>query len=351
GEGAKALGHGAFASLVGGIIGVTILMFLGPFVAQGALLLHSPDRFSLILLALVIVSVIGGGSIAKGIIATMVGLMFATVGIDTMEPFARFHFGIPQLVAGVALIPAVIGIFAISELLVQAETGWKGAVITGKESRQKLRRRDFILKLSELKEIGLRTYAKSALIGTAVGALPGAGASMAAFMSYAEAKRASKHPERFGTGLPQGIAAAETANNAMCSGAIIPLLSLGIPGDAVTAMVFGVLLIQGMVPGPELILDKFHIIAPMYAALMVAAILVFISLMIFGPYYIKIASVNRAVLYSFIAMIAMVGVYAAAFSSFQMGVALFTGIIAYFFRKQGYPTIPILMGIILGPIA
>ena len=351
GEGAKALGHGAFASMIGGIIGVTILMFVAPVVARGALLLQSSDRFSLILLALVVVALIGGGSIAKGVAAAALGIMIGTIGIDPTDIVARFSFGIQPLVAGVGLIPVIVGAFAISEVLLQAETGWKGFGIAEKEAGAKLRRRDFIPRLRAIKEIGIITYLKSAVLGTGVGALPGAGATMAAFISYAEAKRASKHPERFGTGEVQGIAAAETANNAMCGGAIIPLVTLGIPGDTVTAMVFGVLLIHGMVPGPQLIVDRFDVIAPMYAALMVTAVLVFISLLIIGPYYIRIARINRAVLYTFIAMIAMIGTYASEFSTFQLAIALVMGVLAYFFRKHGYPIVPVLMGMILGPIA
>ncbi len=172
---------------------------------------------------------------------------------------------------------------------------------------------------------------------------------MASFIAYAEAKRVSKHPEEYGHGSHEGLAASEASNNAMCGGAVIPLLTLGIPGDAVTAIIFGVLLIHGLVPGPELIGSHFDVIAPMFAALFVAAIFIFISVLLFGPYYLKIAFLNRAVLYAFIAMISMVGTYASAFSVFQMWVALLIGTFAYILRTQGYPVIPMLMGVILGP--
>lgn len=348
GEGAKALRIAAFASLIGGVISVLMLMVIAPLIAKIALEIRTPDRFSLILLALVIVSVIQRGAIVKGIIATVIGLMFATVGMDMMEPIARFHFGTEELTAGLTLIPVIIGIFAISELLAQVEMGGKGLGITQKI---KLRRKDFIARTRELKELGWKTYAKGTLIGHLIGALPGAGASVATFLSYAEAKRVSKHPERYGKGTPEGIAATETANNAICGGALVPVLTFGIPGDATTAMVLGVFLIQGIVPGPLLLVKEFHLIAPMYAALFVSALLIPVALVIFGPYYLWLVRVNKAVLYSFIAVIAMVGAYVASFSSLQMGLALFTGVVAYFFRKQGYPTIPILMGYILGPLA
>jgi len=344
GEGAKALGHDAFASTIGGVIGAVILMCVAVPVARVALLFQTPDRFSLVLLALVTVSVITGESITKGIISTTIGLMLATVGMDLMIPRARFCFGSAQLIQGVKLLPAVIGLFAISEVLRQIEVGWKKLDIA-----QKIRRRDLIPTWAEIKEIGLRLYVKSALIGLFVGALPGGGASMAAFIAYAEAKRTSKHPEKYGKGILEGIAAAETANNAMCGGALIPLLTFGIPGDAVTAIIFGVLLIQGLIPGGELITEQIQVIAPMFAALLVSAILCFVSVIILGPYYLRIANLNKSVLYPLIAMIAIIGTYVSEFSIFQMWMALLIGVVAYFLRREGYPIVPMLMGIILGP--
>ena len=268
-----------------------------------------------------------------------------------MEPITRFHFGIAELTAGITLMPVIIGIFAISELLIQAETGGKELVMAQNELGNKLRRRDYIAGLREIKELGLKTFAKGCLTGHLIGALPGAGASVATFLAYAEAKRASKHPEEYGKGTPEGIAATETANNAICGGALVPVLAFGIPGDATTALLLGVFLIHGIVPGPLLLVEEFHLIAPMYAALFVSALLIPISLVTLGPYYLRLVRLNRAALYSFIAVIAMVGAYVATFCSFQMGLALFTGVVAYLFRKQGYPTIPILMGYILGPMA
>ena len=344
GQGAKALGHDAFASCIGGIIGAAILMCVAVPVARVALFFQTPDRFSLVLLAVVTVSVVMAKSITKGIIATTIGLMFATVGMDLFIPHARFHFGSAQLIQGVKLLPAVIGIFAVSEVLRQIEVGWQKLEIT-----QKIRRKDLIPTIAELKKIGLKLYIKSALIGNFVGALPGGGASMAAFIAYAEAKRSSKHPEEYGKGTLEGIAAAETANNAMCGGALIPLLTFGIPGDAVTAIIFGVLLIQGLIPGGRLITEQIHVIAPMFAALFVSAIFCFISMIAFGPYYLRLANLNKSVLYPFIAMIAIIGAYVSEFSIFQVWMALLIGVIAYFLRRENYPVVPLLMGIILGP--
>ena len=349
GDGAKALGLGAFASTIGGAIGALLLMFIAPYMAKVALLFQTADKFSLVVLALVTVAAVSTGSVVRSVIATVLGLMIATIGIDPMLAQGRFHFDSAYLIEGVNLLPAVIGLFAVCELFIQAENGWKTPELGNEADSMKVRRRDFIPLWAEIKEVGLATYLKSSLIGTFIGMLPGGGASMASFIAYAEAKRTSRHPEKYGNGSIEGLSASESANNAMCGGAIIPLLTLGIPGDAVTAIIFGVLLIHGLVPGPELLVSNFEIVAPLFAALLVSSFLVMLSALVLGPYYMKIARTNRAVLYGFIAMVSVVGTYASTFSMFQCWVALVIGLLAYAMRKLDYPIIPLLMGIILGP--
>lgn len=351
GRGAEALTHGAFASLIGGVGGVIILMFFCPIIAKGSLLLQTADRFSLIILSMVAVFIANKGSISKGVIATAIGIMLGTIGIDSQLPEGRFNYGLVSMTEGVELLPAIIGIFAISELLFQIEIG-SAKISTNIDVKAiKFRRRDFIPKIADLKSIGIKLYIKSTVIGNLVGALPGAGAAMAGFISYAEAKRSSKRPEDYGKGSIEGIAAVESSNNSMCAGAMIPLLTMGIPGDAVTAMVLGMFKIQGIVPGPTLLTKSMNLIAPIYAALMIGAILIPISLWLFGPYYLKMTQIRRSILYAFIALIAMIGAFSSTFSGFQMIVALVLGIATYFLRKQGFPSVPLLMGLILGPMA
>ena len=348
GKGALALTHGAFASVIGGCTGVIILMTLCPIIAKFALLLHTPDRFSLMIMALVAVIVSSKGGIVKGVIATTIGLMLATIGIDVIETDSRFTFGNPFLTEGINLLPAMIGMFAISELLSQIDSSWKDIKIKIEEFKYK--RRDFIPKLSDIKRLGPVLYIKSILIGAVTGAMPGAGASVAGFMAYAEAKRGSKHPEEWGNGALEGVVAPEAANNAMCGGAMIPLLTLGIPGDAVTAVIIGIFRIQGIVPGEALFEKSMPLIATIYAALMISAILIPISLWLFAPYYIRIALVKKSILYSFIAIIAMLGPYAATFSEFQILLAFILGVATYILKKFDFPVIPLLMGLILGPM-
>ncbi|EPX85646.1 tripartite tricarboxylate transporter permease [Salipiger mucosus] len=346
GHGAKALGLDALASSIGGVVGALVLMFVAVPMSRLALLFQTPDKFALVFLAVVTVAIVARGSIWKSIIAVTLGLMVSTVGFDNMVAKARFVFGSADLIEGVQLLPAVIGLFAVCELLVQAGSPPRGALDV---PEFKVTRRDFVPRWSEIREIGFWTYVKSSVIGVLVGMLPGGGASMASFVAYAEAKRVSKKPQEYGDGSHEGLAAAESANNAMCGGAVVPLLTLGIPGDSVTAIIFGVLLIHGLVPGPGLLTNEMATIAPMFAALLVAATFVFLSVILFGPWYIWLARLNRGVLYAFIAMIAMVGTYASTYSVFQMWVAFAIGGIAFGLRLLGYPLVPMLMGIILGP--
>lgn len=351
GHGAKALGHAALASMIGGAIGAVLLMAVSPLAAQVALLIRTPGKFSLILFALVVIVIAQRKAIAKGVIATGLGLMLATIGIDVMQPVARLTFGADILVEAIDMMPLIIGTFAISELLIQAEHAYEPYTIRPEAGAMPaIRRREFVPGLAEVREIGWFTYLKSAVIGYGIGVLPGAGGSMAAFVSYAEAMRASKRPERFGKGSTEGIAAAESANNSMCSGAFVPMLTFGIPGDPTTAIVLGVLIINGLNPGPRLMVEQFELIAPMYAALFVSAlVLIPLTLFLLGPYCIKIVQIRKALLYAGIAVVALVGAYAATFSVFQMALAIVFGVIAYFLRKQDYPTVSLLLGFILGP--
>lgn len=346
GEGAKALSLDALASSIGGVLGALVLMFVAIPMSQFALLFRTPDKFALVFMAVVTVVIVARGSVWKSLVTVTLGLMISTVGFDNMVAQGRFDLGSAQLIQGVQLLPAVIGLFAVCELFLQGGSPPRGVLDS---SRFNVRHRDFVPKWADLRQIGPWIYVKSSVIGVLIGMLPGAGASMASFVAYAEAKRVSKKPETYGDGSHEGLSAAESANNAMCGGAVVPLLTLGIPGDAVTAIIFGVLLIHGLIPGPELLTTQMSTIAPMFAALMVSAVFVFLSVLVFGPYYIRLARMNRAVLYSFIAMAAMVGTYASTFSVFQMWVALAIGVFAYLLRLMSYPIVPLLMGFILGP--
>ncbi|MBB4121124.1 tripartite tricarboxylate transporter permease [Martelella radicis] len=351
GKGANALGHAALGSMIGGSLGALALMAFMPVAAQITLLIRTPGKFSLVLFALVVIIAVDKGAIAKGVVAAVLGIMLATIGIDVIQPIPRFNFGTEVLVEGIDIMPIVIGAFAVSEVLVQAQT-WDLSLEKTLERAKSLRvrRRDFIPPLSEVREIGFLTYLKSSVIGYAIGMLPGAGGSMAAFVSYATARGTSKKPEEYGHGSRQGIAAAETGNNAMCGGAFVPMLMFGIPGDPTTAVVLGVLVINGLQPGPRLLEQQADLIAPMIASLFISAlILIPLSLFLLGPYFVRIVSIPKGLLYSSIAVVALVGSYVATYSAFQMGLAVGFGVLAYVMRKEGYSTVSLLLGFILGP--
>ena len=352
GQGPKAIGHATIASAIGGTIGALLLILVSPIAVRAALLIRTPGKFSLILFALIVIVLIDRNNRAKASVSTILGLMVATIGMDIMRPVARFTFGNPHLLEGVEIVPLIIGAFAISELMIQAQVSHADyKKMTDIALKGKIRRRDFLPQWSEMKEIGVLRYIKSALIGYGIGILPGAGASMAGFVSYVEAKRSSRRPEQYGNGSLEGLACTETANNAMCGGALVPMLSFGIPGDGTTAIILGVLMVYGLIPGPELMSGNTAVIAPMYVALLLAALVLLpLSLFLFGPYYVKIVKINRLILYSSIALIAIVGAYSSTYSVYQMVLAFLVGVIAFFMRKQGYPNVPFILGALLGPL-
>ncbi|MGH0053447.1 MAG: tripartite tricarboxylate transporter permease, partial [Sphaerochaetaceae bacterium] len=269
-----------------------------------------------------------------------------------LNPVSRFTFGTISLMEGVDFISVVIGAFAISEVLLQSDASNQDYQEMGARVKDiKIKRRDFIPTKADLKEVGIATYLKSSIIGFFIGALPGGGGSLASFVSYAEGKRSSKHPEKYGKGALQGVACADAANNSVCGGAMVPMLAFGIPGDGVTAVVLGVLMVYGIVPGPDIMTRQLQLVSPMYAALLISALLLIpLSLMLFGPYYIKIVQINRIVLYSAIALIAVTGAYAATNSVFQMVTSVIVGVIVYFMRKDKYPPVTLILGAMLGPL-
>ncbi|MDR1179525.1 MAG: tripartite tricarboxylate transporter permease [Spirochaetales bacterium] len=352
GKGAKALGHVTVGSAIGGTIGALLLIFVSPLAIRIALLIRTPGKCTLIFFALVVIILISGTK-KKAMVTLAFGLMCATIGGDPIKSVSRFTFGFGLLAEGLDTVTLIIGAFAVNEFFSQAlVSNEEYKKLTAAANEVKFKRKDFFPTLKEMREeVGWWLYLKCSIIGYLIGVLPGAGASMAAFVTYVEAKRTSKHPERFGTGCVEGVAAPETANNAVCGGALVPMLSLGIPGDGVTAIILGVFLIYGITPGPALLASQMHILAPMYMALLIsAAILLPLSLLLFGPYYLKIVRINRLVLYSAIAIIALLGVYAATNSAFQIGVALVIGVVMFILESQDYPNVPFILGVILGPL-
>jgi len=344
GEAGKAIGIATISSAAGGIISTLCLILIAPRLARVALKFGPEEYFALMVFGLTIIASVSGKSLAKGLISGLFGLLIATVGLDPVTGYARFSFGIPSLMSGFALLPVLIGLFAISEIFVQIEGIAK---ITVKVS-QKIR--NVLPTFKEIKKIS-PVILLSSLLGTFIGVIPGTGGAIASFFAYSEAKRWSRDPDSFGKGNIAGIAAPEAANNGTTGGAMVPLLTLGIPGDVITAVMLGALILVGLRPGPFLFKEHPGLVNSVFAGLMIANFLILalglLSVRLF-PYVLR---VPRSFLFPTIFTLCFLGSFSLNNSVYDMLIALVFGIIGYIMRKNGFPAAPAVLGVILGPIA
>jgi putative tricarboxylic transport membrane protein len=338
----KAIGMATVASFFGGTIGALIMTFLSPLIAKIALRFGPPEFFALAFFGLGIIITVSAKSILKGLISGIFGLMITVIGFDPLSGAPRLTFGSTELLGGITFIPALIGLFGYSQVFEGIE---KILILPSVKSELK----NIIPKLKELKSV-LRTMIKSALMGTFIGSVPGTGCDIAAFVSYGEARRSSKTPEKFGTGILEGVAAPETGNNAATGGAMIPMLTLGVPGDAVTAVLMGALTIHNLQPGPLLFRDHPEVVYPIFAGMIVAQFVMLWVGLGGARFFAKIINIDRRVMTPIIFLLCVVGSYAMRFSFFDVGVSLIIGIIAYFMNYYGFPSSPILLALILGPM-
>lgn len=347
GKAGKALGVAAIASGVGGLISIVLLMFISPQLAEVALNFSAPEMFGLALFGLSIISSVSGGSVVKGLIVGVVGLLISTVGMDPMTSYPRFTFDSLHLLNGLNFIPIMIGLFAVSEALVLLEDN-----LSPGKTINKIVANYVLPKWRELKSLWV-SMIRSGFIGTFIGIIPGAGADIASFVSYNEGKRWSRKEDRatFGKGNPKGIASAEAANNGVTGGAMVPLLTLGIPGDAVTAILLGALVIQGIQPGPQLFTTSGEMVYTIFVGMIVANIL----MLIFGlsgiRLFTKILMVPKNILAVIIIVLSVVGSFAISNNYFDVFIMLVAGIIGYFMKKYGFPASPLVLALILGPMA
>lgn len=343
GEAGRALAMALFASFCGGMIGALIMTFLSPFVAGVALEFSYVEYFALALFGLSVIISISGTSIVKGIMSGFFGLLLATIGMDPISGFPRFIFGQMDLMEGPSFIPTLIGLFAVAELFSNIEK-------MGVTERIKAKIGQYFPSWADIKT-SLPNIIKSSLIGTGVGAVPGAGGDIAAFVSYAEAKRSSRHPEKFGTGLVEGVAATESSNNACSGGAMIPLLSLGVPGDAVTAVLLGAFVIQGLQPGPLLYKEHLDVVYNVFASMIIANIAMLIVGAVGIRFFARIIGVQKEILIPIIFVLSLVGSYAMRQNVFDVYLTIGFGVIGYLMQRYHYPLSPILLALILGPMA
>ena len=340
GRAGEALGISLVSGLVGGLFGLLVLVLATEQLAKVALAFTPAAYFSLGVLGLSVIAGLSGGSLLKGLLAACIGLMIAFIGSDPVSGVSRFTFGSSDLLDGIKPILIMVGLFAVTEMLIQiGEPEWAKA---GK-SDAKLKLPNWAM----WKRL-FRPQAIGAAVGTVEGVTPGAGGTIAAFMAYSEAKRWSKYPEEFGKGPPEGIAAPEAANNVVTATALVPLLSLGIPGSNSAAILMGGFLIHGLRPGPMLFEKAPEVVNSLFAGLFIANIaMLLLGLVILAP---CIWLVNRPKPYLIAAILALVmtGVYSIHGSFFELGVVLVIGVLGYFMRMLRIPVLPLVLGLVLG---
>ncbi|RLA91229.1 MAG: C4-dicarboxylate ABC transporter permease [Deltaproteobacteria bacterium] len=348
GQAMKALKMALYASVMADSMSDIILILVAPPLAAIALRFGPPEVFSLVLFALTIIATVSGASLLKGLIAAAFGILFSTIGMDPIAGTPRFSFGYVDMIKGVGLIPMLIGLFAISEVLIQLEKKISDEIkdIRVKESANP---DDNRVTASEMKRC-LRTIFRGTGIGTFLGAIPGIGSTLAAFLNYGMAQKASKHPERFGKGEIEGVAAAESGNSAVCGATLIPLLTLGIPGDIVTAVLLGAFMIQGLAPGPLLFKEHSDIIYALFVGLMVCNLGNLVIGSIGIRFFAKVLKVPSRILYPLILILCFVGTFAVNNSLFDVGAMFSFGLIGYIMRKFDYPLAPLLIAFVLGPM-
>jgi putative tricarboxylic transport membrane protein len=343
GEAGKAIGIATIASFIGGTVGALIMSFLSPQIAKFGLRFGPAEFFALAVFGLSMIVSISGKSILKGVISALFGLLITTIGFDPLSGLPRFAFGNQNLLGGITFIPALIGLFGFAQVFRNIE---KMEIIPHVKSNVG----KILPKGKETVKL-LPTMFKSGILGTFVGSIPGLGCDVAAFIAYGEAKRTSKHPETFGKGALEGIAAPEAANNGATGGAMIPMLTLGIPGDAVTAVLLGALTIHGLQPGPLLFRDHLDIVYPIFAGMILCQAALLVIGLSGAKLFARLININRKILTPVIFLLCIMGSYAMRFSFFDVGLALVIGVIAYFMEYGGFSVSPILLALILGPMA
>jgi putative tricarboxylic transport membrane protein len=341
GEAGRALGIAITASFIGGMVSFLFLLFIAPLLANVALEFRTEDMFAVVFFGLTIICSFAAKSLVKGLLSAAIGLVIVTIGQDPVMGTQRFTFGQVNLMAGVHFLTAMIGLFAIPQLVSNLTEG------TGSASRIQTRLSSVFPKLSDLKAIRLPVLIGS-LTGAFLGILPGAGGPIAAFISYDYTRRASKHPEAFGTGVVEGVAAPESANNAVTGGALIPMMTLGIPGDPVTAILIGALIIHGLAPGPLMFLERADFAYGLIFSFLWANIFNFIIALAALRVLIKVLATPRALLMPTVAVLCVVGSFALRNNFFDVYVMLFFGLLGLAMRWLDMPVVPLLLALVLG---
>lgn len=342
----KAIGMATTASLIGGIASAVALLFIAPALANMALKFGPSEYFLVGLFGLSVIISLSSGAYLKGLIAGFLGLLIATTGMDNFTGYPRFIFNNDALLDGIPILPALIGLFSLSQAIKIAASSQKTIVLNPGD----LTISDRILPEKKDMQRTWKTITRSSIIGIIIGIMPGAGTSIASFLSYNEAKRTSKDPDSFGKGNIEGVAASETANNAVTGGSLIPALTLGIPGNAVTAVFIGGLTIQGLIPGPNLFIKYGEITYTLILSLFLANIMFWVIGIAFTRQFVKIVKTPTKILAPIICVLSVIGSYAIRNNFFDVWLLFGFGILGYFMERYSISQSPIVLALVLGPM-
>jgi len=340
GEAGRALGIAVVASTIGGIFSIIVLCMAAPMLARVAYEFRPPEYFALTIFGLSMLASVGAGGAVKNLIGGIFGVWLATIGAERVTSIERFMFGNYELYEGLSFVPVMIGLFAISELLVQSKKAHLVAnVITLKAVKLPTK--------EDYKKIW-RTIVRSSGIGTFIGILPAEGATVASMIGYSEARRWSKNRDEFGKGAIEGIAGAESANNAATGGAMVPTMVLGIPGSGTTAIILVGLMVHGLRPGPYLFTEQVTTVYQIFGSMLVAN-LIFLALGLYAAkIFARISLIPTSILWPIVFALSVIGAYSLSASLLDVWIALIFGVVGFFARRHGFSVAPIAVGLILG---
>ncbi len=344
GQPGRALSLGIIASFLGGMVSFVFLFFFSPIISAAAVKFSAIEYTSISVFALMLVSSLAGKSMVKGMMAALIGMAFATVGLAPLDSAKRYTFGTDALNNGFALVAVLIGVYAVIEVLNLAEGN-------GEKKLQKVsyKRKGFEITAGDFRE-NAAAFAISALIGSGIGFLPGIGSGTGSMLAYSVVKNRSKNPEAFGTGISQGIVASETANNAVIGGALIPLLTLGIPGDSSTAILLSSFMLHGVTTGPLLFSSKPDLIYTMFMCLLIGNVMMLVIEYFGISVFLKILAVPKHILFPVIMVLCAIGAFGINNRTFDVCTIIIFALVGYAFKKLKYPIAPFILGFILEPI-
>ncbi len=342
GRAGPALGISAIASFIAGTFGVVALMLVAPPLAKLSLAFSSPEYFALMVLGLAMVVLLAGESLTKAILAMLVGLWIASMGTDLFSATSRFTFGQTSLLGGIDFVVVAIGLFAVGEVMANMESSAPAEMLPLPKGL-----RNLMPTWQDMKDCRF-AFVNGSVLGFLIGVLPGAGSTIASFLSYGVEKAVSRHPEKFGTGVIEGVAAPEGANNAETGGALVPLLTLGIPGSGTTAILLAALVLWGFKPGPLFIEESPAMFWGLVASMYIGNVMLLILNLPLVSVFAQLLKLPGYAMYPLILGVSMIGVYTASGSLFDLGLLTLFGLVGYAMRKLHFPTGPLVLGLVLG---